>query len=309
MIASIAKNTLLQYDVTYKLWWKFCGDNNLNFFEGSITSLLLFLTEQFSRGASYGSLNSHRSALSLLLGKDICSNEQIKRLLRGAYKMRPNLPKYTQTWDPQIVLNHISDWFPNSSLTIEKITKKLTTLLAICTAQRVQTLSLIKLGNINISPNGVNIVISDIIKTSAAGRDPPVLFLPYFLEKPSICPATTLEDYLQVSNNIRTEGSQNLLLTFKRPHKPATAQTISRWIKQVLAESGVDVSAFSAHSTRHASTSAASAAGVSVDTIRKAAGWTTTSNTFAKFYHRQILDEGNFARSVCLPNQSDLTNC
>ncbi|XP_060804898.1 uncharacterized protein LOC132902730 [Amyelois transitella] len=46
----------------------------------------------------------------------------------------------------------------------------------------------------------------------------------------------------------------------------------ARWIKTVLSESGVDASVFKAHSTRHAATSAAGAAGVSVETIRKAAG-------------------------------------
>ncbi|KAI8440715.1 hypothetical protein MSG28_009058 [Choristoneura fumiferana] len=77
----------------------------------------------------------------------------------------------------------------------------------------------------------------------------------------------------------------------KRPHRDATAQSISRWIKQVLAKSGVDVSIFSAHSTRHAATSTAAAAGVSIDVIRKTAGWTATSQTFAKFYNRSIIDE------------------
>ncbi|KAI8435449.1 hypothetical protein MSG28_003752 [Choristoneura fumiferana] len=133
--------------------------------------------------------------------------------------------------------------------------------------------------------------------TSAAGRSQPILFLPYFREKPNICPATVLRDYIALTRDIRPENALNLLLTVKRPFKCATAQTIGRWIKQVMAESGVDVTAFGAHSTRHAATSAAAAAGVSVDTIRKTASWTNNSQAFAKFYHRQIIDEGSFARA------------
>ncbi|CAG9136633.1 unnamed protein product [Plutella xylostella] len=112
---------------------------------------------------------------------------------------------------------------------------------------------------------------------------------------------TTIKDYIEVTKDLRQTSNNNLLLTFKRPHKAATAQSISRWIKQVLSESGVDVSVYSGHSTRHASTSAASSSGLSVEAIRKAAGWTKNSETFAKFYHRQVLDEGSFAKSVCLP--------
>lgn len=80
-------------------------------------------------------------------------------------------------------------------------------------------------------------------------------------------------------------------------HKRAMSQSISRWIKNMLAASGIDVATLSAHSTRHAATSSARAAGLSVDAIRKAAGWTVNSQAFAKFYNRPIVVE-NFARSI-----------
>ncbi|CAK1579485.1 unnamed protein product [Parnassius mnemosyne] len=302
MMASLSKNTTLQYSVSYKLWWQFCHKNNLDPYASSVPSILLFLSEQFNNGAAYGSLNNHRSALSLLLGDCVGSKEQIKRFLKGAYKLRPALPKYTGTWDPKIVLNHIGDWVPNETLSIEKLTKKLAVLMALCTAHRAQTLSLIKIDNIKICSSDVRISITDIIKTSAAGRQQPLLILPYFIENINICPATAIKDYLEITNKIRPAGCRNLLLTYRRPHKAATAQSISRWIKNVLAESGVDVTVFSAHSTRHAVTSAARSAGVSLDTIRKTAGWSSASETFAKFYHRQIIDGNKFARTVLLNN-------
>lgn len=173
-------------------------------------------------------------------------------------------------------------------------------LLALCTAHRVQTLSLIKVDQIKIQSDGIKIVITNLIKTSGPGRDQPVLFLPKFRENINICPATALEDYLTKTKDIRMQNS-NLFLTCIRPYKNATAQTISKWIKAVLSESGVDTTLFRAHSTRHASTSAANAAGVSIDIIRKTAGWTSSSYTFAKFYNRPIVDASEYARSVCLP--------
>jgi site-specific recombinase XerD len=303
MLSSLSKNTILQYNVTLKLWWKFCTRLDKDVFDNSISLVLTFLTDQFNQGASYGSINSHRSALSLFLGNNIGKDEQIKRLLKGVYKMRPSFPKYTHTWDPKIVLDHIAEWYPNTTISLEKITKKLVVLLALCTAHRVQTISLIKIHNIHLCPNGVKIIISDIIKTSAAGREQPILFLPYFEEKTNICAATVLRDYLSITSDKRPLNSERLLITVKRPHRDATAQSISRWIKQVLAESGVDVATFSAHSTRHAATSTAASAGVNVDLIRKTAGWSSTSQTFARFYNRLIIDDGIFARSVC--NQPD----
>lgn len=300
MLASLSDNTKKQYSTSYKLWWQFCLIKKIDCFESTVAEVISFLTTEFNKGASYGSLNSHRSALSLLLGNNIGSDECIKRLLRGAYKLKPSRPKYTHTWDPQLVLNLVSKWYPNRDLDLSQLTKKLVILLALCTAQRVQTLSLIKIENINISSNGVKVVITDVIKTSAPGREQPVLFLPYFVENKNICPATVLTDYLLFTKNLRSENINNLLLTIKKPNKAATAQTISRWIKLVLSESGVDTSLFSAHSTRHASTSSASSAGVCIDTIRKTAGWTSRSQTFAKFYKLNIINEAEFAESVCL---------
>lgn len=304
MLSSLSDSTVKQYNTSLKLWWQYCIVNSIDVFEPTKTSILTFLTTQFNNGCAYGSLNSHRSALSAFIGNNIGSDEYVKRLLKGAYKSRPSKPKYSSTWNPQVVLDRISTWFPNTELSLEKITKKLVILLALCTGHRVQTFSLIKLDNILFSENGTQIIITDIIKTSAPGRNQPILFLPYFKENISICPVTVLSDYISSTKNVRPEGTHNLLITHKRPHKAATSQTISRWIKQVLSESGVDVSVFGAHSTRHASTSAASSAGVSIETIRKTAGWTNTSNSFARFYNRTILDEGEFARSVCLPSGS-----
>lgn len=302
MLASLADSTMKQYNVTLKLWWQYCLDKSLNFFAPPHSSVLSFLSIQFTNGCSYSSLNTHRSALSLLLGNSFGSNDDVKRLLKGAFRLKPATPKYSCTWDPQLVLNFVSQWYPHTELSLERITKKLIILLAIFTAHRVQTLSLIKLENISLTEGGAKIFITDLIKTSAPGRDQPVLKLPAFTENNSICPVTVLRDYIFVTKNKRIANTGRLILTFKAPHKAATTQTISRWIKQVLSDSGVDTTVFSGHSTRHAATSAAHVRGLSVETIRRTAGWTNSSNTFARFYNRISLEVESFATAVCLNN-------
>ena len=63
------------------------------------------------------------------------------------------------------------------------------------------------------------------------------------------------------------------------------SSSVARWLKLVLASSGIDTSIFSAHSTRGASTSAASLAGVTTQQILSTADW-STANVFKKFYFR-----------------------
>ena len=59
--------------------------------------------------------------------------------------------------------------------------------------------------------------------------------------------------------------------------------TISRWIRNLMQMSCIDISVFKSHSTRAASTSAAIKLGVSVKDIIKTANWTSES-IFKRFY-------------------------
>lgn len=58
-----------------------------------------------------------------------------------------------------------------------------------------------------------------------------------------------------------------LHISYQRPDGAVTSETISRWIKTVLTASGIDTSAYSAHSTRADSTSSALAQGCPIDVI------------------------------------------
>lgn len=89
-----------------------------------------------------------------------------------------------------------------------------------------------------------------------------------------------------------------MFISFKKPFKKVSANTISRWIKKTLELSGIDITVFSAHSTRHATTSAAYKKGVNIDVIRRTAGWTGESTTFARFYNRPIINNNIFAETV-----------
>ena len=73
----------------------------------------------------------------------------------------------------------------------------------------------------------------------------------------------------------------------ERPHRPVSKDTVSRWLKAELKLAGIDTSTFSAHSTRAASTSAAKAQNLSINTIMDSAGW-SSENTFMKYYNKTI---------------------
>ena len=83
-------------------------------------------------------------------------------------------------------------------------------------------------------------------------------------------------------------GSDQLLVSIQKPHKPVSTHTISRWLKTVLEKAGIDTSVFKAHSTRAASTSAAAISKIPLSTIMDNAGW-SNATTFGKFYKKPIV--------------------
>lgn len=287
MLASLADSSIKQYDVCLKKWFLFCQQNSVDMYKASVSSVIEFLTKIFHIGNQYGSLNSHRAALSLI-NPDTSKDDRIQRFWKGVYRLRPPLPKYNLTWDTSIVLDSLTTWYPNENISLEQLSKKCITLLALVTAHRVQTISKINITNIETQTTQIIIKIPDLMKTSRRSSKQAVLVLPFYPERPEICPAKTLGDYMKRTSTLRK--CDNLLISFKKPYKAVSTHTLSRWIKSSLQDSGIDVTIFTAHSTRHAATSRAYKQGVNLDLIRKTAGWSGTSDTFGKFYNRTIVN-------------------
>ena len=93
------------------------------------------------------------------------------------------------------------------------------------------------------------------------------------------------------------DGNDKLWLSFNKPHKPVTKDTITRWVKTVLDKAGIDTSSYTVHSTRTASTSAVSSANLPIDIIMKAAGW-SSENAFQKFYNKPLVNSQNFGEQL-----------
>ena len=100
----------------------------------------------------------------------------------------------------------------------------------------------------------------------------------------NLCVYTTLEHYLKVTESLRK--SSQLLVSYVKPHDKVFSSTIGRWLKTSLAQAGIDIHVYQAHSTRSASTSKA-AGSLPVDAVMKLAGWSQES-TFRKYYDKTV---------------------
>lgn len=107
-----------------------------------------------------------------------------------------------------------------------------------------------------------------------------------------------MKTYLEITKDLRPPSYDNLFISWSKPHRAVGQQTISRWIRTGLEECEVRTDLFSAHSTRHASTSSAAQKGVSLELIKRAAEWSGQSRVFANFYHRPIVNPEDFSEGV-----------
>ena len=133
----------------------------------------------------------------------------------------------------------------------------------------------------------VCIPIMSVLKSTSIRNRKISLRLGAFVEDPDLCVMLHLKEYLQRTESLRGKETQ-LFIRDVPPHTAVTKETLSRWLKAILEESGIDTDIFAGHSTRAASCSHARLKGVPMDDILKTAGW-SSCQTFQKFYSKPIV--------------------
>lgn len=254
-----------------------------------MNSLLSFLTFLYQEGLSFSTLNVARSAVSQLISigesQSIGEHALIKRFFKGVFRNRPPQPRYSHTWDVGQVLNHLRTLGNTETLDLKSLTLKTVMLTALLSGQRCQSIHLIQVNNVQLSEDTLTISITGLIKQSRPGFKHPLLQFKAFLEDAELCIVKCFSTYLKATSRFHLT-SPGLFVSYVKPHKAVSRDTIRRWVKCVMQSAGIDTSLFTAHSTRSASTSAASLCGLPLEDIIKTAGWSSSSRTFDRFYHR-----------------------
>ncbi|KAK0413512.1 hypothetical protein QR680_006847 [Steinernema hermaphroditum] len=221
----------------------------------------------------------------------------LSRAMKGFFRLRPTRPKHDFIWDVSVVVNYLAE-APTSSL--KDKTLKCAMLLALCSPKRVSELASLALDRRSVTPTMWSFALAKT-KNRRCGPEHRAQYT-RFPGDSRICPIACLEDYLSVTEALRPEGVQALLISYRAPHNAVTSATVARWLKCVLALAGIDA-VFSAHSTRSASTSAALLKGATCGQIMQAANW-ATSSTFERHYHREPNATAAFQNAVLNNNDA-----
>ena len=141
-------STSKSYNSCWNRWTSWCESRKINPVSTDVADLILFLTELYKEGKQYSTINSYRSSISVshqhVEGAPIGKHPTVIRFMQGIFNSRPPMPRYSFVWDIEVVLGHIKSMPSSSQLSIQQLSWKLVTLMALTNADRASDLHLKK---------------------------------------------------------------------------------------------------------------------------------------------------------------------
>ena len=259
-----------------------------------IDLVLDYLTHLFHLGTPARTIGGHRSAISayhhpIAVGTALVATGRhplVSAVMSGINHLRPPQPKYSFTWDIEVVLGLFRSW--PLDLTPKQLTIKVITLLALIGIPRGAELKLFDLNYVADHGDKYVFQLVGTVKNVQGGLRPKPVEFHRHREDEKLCPIVCIDQYISLTTPWRVKGQPSaFFLCHKKPHKPASKSTLARWIKEALFLADVDTKVFKAHSLRGASSSKALLSGLSVKEVIDHGRWSQES-TWQRFYHKKV---------------------
>lgn len=117
-----------------------CAERNINPLSAPVRDILEFLLSQFETGKQNYTITIIRSAISMthkeIDGVPVGQHLFISCFLKGFFNLRPPAPRYSMTWDVDVVLSHIRGMEDNDELSFKLLPHKLVMPMAFTNADR-----------------------------------------------------------------------------------------------------------------------------------------------------------------------------
>ena len=214
--------------------------------------------------------------------------------MKGLFEMKPQFPKYNLVWDVSQLLRYFRMLDDPENLPLSILGKKLAIMLCILAGgQRCQTIHAINVLDIKVLNGTCYIPFYVKLKHTRRGHHLAPLEFKVYNKDPKLCVLTNLTEYLKKTNSVRADGA--LFISYQKPHRRVSKDTISRWVKHMMCNAGIDPN-FVTHSSRSAASSFAHLKGVSLKDICNACGW-SSAKTFAAHYQKLVVKK-NMAEAL-----------
>ena len=197
------------------------------------------------------------------------------------------------------MLNHIKNMPPNDQLSLLELSRKTVTLAALVLGSLCQSLHKLLKANMMETDECLCCRLPLTVKMSKASQREQVLHFPRYSD-PQLRVFSAIKEYQARTEQLRHPSTDQFFIISMKPFTAATANTLARWIKELMEVAGINISIYTTHSTHKAATSQASESLVPLGTILRAAGW-ASHHTFAPYYKLPVVDHNTFATAVLTP--------
>ena len=151
---------------------------------------------------------------------------RVSDLLTDIFNKNPPQPKFNFIWDVKRVLNFLSSQRFGTNGNLKDLTLKLTLLLALTSAGKASDIAYFDTRYQVKHPSGYIFQFGKNTKTSTRTRQKKPLKIYPFRENKNLCVCHHIDLYLDKMKEFHKIETQ-LLLSFVKPHKGFTTQTIS----------------------------------------------------------------------------------
>lgn len=189
------------------------------------------------------------SALSAILpfihNKRLGQSDNVCWLLRGIRKKQPPPARWNSTWDVDLLLDFQREWSPLPRLTLKQLSQKLVCLLLVTSCQPVQTVTALKLSDMIEGNQDIVFRLTKRLKHNTRGTLSLVQFKPFTLDC-KLCVVFIISEYISRTSDVRGNNDQPVL-SYTPPYDKVGSSTVSRWVREVLQEAGIDSTVFTTH--------------------------------------------------------------
>ena len=119
----------------------------------------------------------------------------VVQLLKGAFNLRPPLPRYSSTWDVNLVVSFFDCLSANESLSLKDLSQMLGFLFALTAMERVSEIVSHDLRYRRYIPEGVTFQLPGLAKKSSVGQNLKTSFHASFQENSNLCVVKCLKEY------------------------------------------------------------------------------------------------------------------
>ena len=233
--------TTKRYDNCIGKWKVFCRERGIDPISTPLDQPIEFLTKIFEWHVGYASLGTARSALSAVLtmnnGISFGKHPLVQHFMKGIFNLRPALPRQFAVWDLDVVLDYLSN--SKHDLPLKDLSEKLVIFLCLLSGKWDPAVKALNIKDMLLEKVKWIFFIKRPMKTTKPGFHQSPIVLSEYPSNRKICIVTIINHYLEITKDLWS--TDQLIISYKKPHKAVTTRTISRWCKAIIGKAGIDI--------------------------------------------------------------------